>query len=190
MTTIHSVVNQPNDQFGYSCYALVLPASEELTEKIEDLRNTLGVTAASIPAHITIKGTFFSIESLDKVKQVIAAITQASEPFFISFENWKLKTWPDACALTVDAIPPQQALHDALVAQVSPLGLPAYRDDPYVVHMTLFYEQSPENQERGVQLIEQMDFGPGFLADRVNLMGRVGPRYGGEWKLIESFQLG
>lgn len=190
MTTIYSVVNQPNDQFGYSCYALVLPASAELTEQVENLRNTMGVTVASISAHITVKGTFFNITSLDEIRQTTAAITKASEPFFISFENWELHTWSDGCALTVPVIPPQQALHDALVAQISPLCLPAYQDDPYLVHMTLLYGQSPENLERGKQLIAQTDFGPGFLADRVNLMGRVGPRYGGEWKLIESFPLG
>jgi 2'-5' RNA ligase len=188
-TTIYSVVNQPNDQFGYSCYTLVIPASEELTAQMETLRNNVGVTVASIPAHVTVKGTFFNIASLDQVKQLVGEITNNTTPFPISFQDAETHWWKEVCALTVPVTPPLQALHDALVASLSPLGLPAYRDDPYVVHMTLVYNPTPEALERAKSLIAAMDFGPGFQAEAVHLMGRVGPRYGGEWKLIERFAL-
>ncbi len=190
MTTIHSVVHQPNDQFGYSCYALVIPASEALTAQVEQLRNTVGVTVASIPAHITVKGTFFNIESLEQVKQCIEEITSTTIPFLISFQDSQVHWWEEICALTVPVTPPLQALHDALVDSISPLGLPAYQDDPYVVHMTLVYNPPAHRLALAKTLINEMDFGPGFQAKAVQLMGRVGPRVGGEWKLVESFALG
>ena len=189
MTTIYSVVNQPNDQFDYSCYALVIPASVALTAQVEALRSTVGVTVASIPAHITAKGTFFNIASLEQVKERVAAITRATAPFFISFQAAQIHWWAEVAALTVAVTPPLQALHDALVAAIAPLGLPAYRDDPYVVHMTLVYNPPPAALDRVKELIDHMDFGPGFQADAVQLMGRVGPRVGGAWELVEQFAL-
>lgn len=190
MTTIYSVVNQPNDQFGYSCYALVLPAGDELTAQIEQLRNSVGVTVASIPAHITTKGTFFNIADLDQVRQQVREITAAIPSFYVSFEGAHVHWWEDVAALTVAVTPPMQALHDALVAAISPLGLPAYRDDPYVAHMTLVYNPAPERVATARALIQAMDFGAGFQASAVDLMGRVGPRYGGAWQRIERFPLG
>lgn len=189
MTTIYSVVNQPNDQFGYSCYTLVIPAGAALTAQVAALRDAVGVTVASIPAHITVKGTFFNIASLEQVKQRVAAITRATAPFFISFQDTQVHWWAEVAALTVPVTPPLHALHDALVANIAPLGLPAYRDDPYVVHMTLVYNPAPAALERAKELIDPMDFGPGFQADAVQLMGRVGPRVGGAWELIEPFAL-
>ena len=189
MTTIYSVVNQPNDQFGYSCYALVIPASADLTAQVEELRNAVGVTVASIPAHVTVKGTFFSIESLDEVKARVRAITDASAPFFISFADAEVHWWKDVAALTVPVTPPLQALHDALVASVAPLGLPAYRDDPYVVHMTLVYNPAPDRVDFAKARINQLALDEGFHAQAVHLMGRVGPRVGGAWQVVERFTL-
>jgi 2'-5' RNA ligase len=189
MTTIYSVVNQPNDQFGYSCYTLVLPASEALTVQVEALRNQVGVTVASIPAHITVKGTFFNIESLEQVQERVEEITGATAPFYISFQGSQVHWWTEVAALTVPVTPPQQALHDALVTAIAPLGLPAYRDDPYVGHITLVYNVAPERIELAKQLIDAMDFGPGFQAGVVDLMGRVGPRVGGAWQRIARFAL-
>lgn len=187
MSTIYSVVNQPNDHFGYSCYSLVVPASDALTAQIETLRSTVGVTVASIPAHITVKGTFFDIASLDEVKQRVAAITAATASFFIPFAGAEVHWWDEVAALAVPIPPALQTLHDTLVAEISPLGLPAYQDDPYVAHMTLVY--APAARDRAKALIEAMDFGPGFQAEAVHLVGRVGPRVGGEWRVIQRFPL-
>ena len=190
MTTIYPVENQPNDQFGYSIYSLVIPAGEELTTQVEAIRNQVGVTVASIPAHITVKGPIFNIASLEQVKQLVKAITSNAAPFFISFQGSQFHWGSTGGGLGVVVTPPLQALHDALVATISPLGLPAYRDDPYHALMTLVYGQSPEKIEEVKEWINQMDFGPGIQADAVNLVGRVGPRVGGQWMLIERFALG
>ncbi len=83
----------PNDRFGYSVYSLVSHASPEQVRLVADVREAVGQARAVIPAHVTVRGTFYGISSL------------------------------------------------------------------------------------------------GFSLDSVELMGRVGPAFGGEWKLIESFPL-
>jgi 2'-5' RNA ligase len=190
MSAIRSSKDLTNDRFGYSCYTLVVPASEELTKQVESLRNQMGVTVASIPAHVTVKGTFYDIDSLEQVKQLVEEITSSTAPFFISFKERAFHWWADGGALTVPVTPPIQALHDTLVATISPLGKPAYRDDPYPVHMTLVYGQSPERLQQAQALVQEMDFGPGFMAESVDLMGRVGQAVGGEWRVIKRFGLG
>jgi hypothetical protein len=55
--------------------------------------------------------------------------------------------------------------------------------------MTLVYNPAPAALARAKELIDQMEFGPGFQAAAVDLMGRVGPRVGGAWRLIERFAL-
>lgn len=190
MKTIYPVENQPNDQFGYSIYSLVIPASVELSELVESIRNRVGVTVASIPAHITVKGPFFDIESLALVRQLVLKITSKQEPFFIDFSERQLYWRSSGCGLRVSVPIPLQKIHDELVAAISPLGLPAYLDDPYHAHMTLVYGQTAEKVEEIRPWINEVDFGAGFYATHVDLVGRVGPRVGGQWQLIERFLLG
>src|SRR5690606_31785872 len=122
---------------------------------------------------ITVKGTFFQIESLEQVQRLVQEITDSTAPFPISFAGAEVHWWTEVAALTVPVTPPMQALHDALVAAIAPLGLPAYQDDPYVAHMTLVYNPPPpDGIARAQALIAGMDFGPGFQANYVDLMGR------------------
>ncbi|MBT7004751.1 MAG: hypothetical protein HOA06_08525, partial [Chloroflexi bacterium] len=46
-----------NDEFGYSCYTIVIPAPPELTEPLLEIERAAGQKRAKIPAHVTVKGT-------------------------------------------------------------------------------------------------------------------------------------
>ena len=81
MPEIYPAHNQPNDRFGYSCYSLVLIAPEDTIAKVNAIKRDSGMTIAHIPAHITIKGTFYGIESLDTLKQTIRSITNNTNLF-------------------------------------------------------------------------------------------------------------
>lgn len=186
---IASADNQPNDRFGYSCYALVIPASQALIDLVAEVRQRSGMTRVAIPAHVTVKGTFVDIEDLDEIKRLVSAITAETPALYISFDGAAPVWWQAGGALGIPVSAPLQALHDRLVAAISPLGTAAYRDDPYQPHMTFVQDLSPEELEKAKDLISRIDFGPGFLADAVDLMGRVGPAYGGTWQRIEQFPL-
>ncbi len=81
MPEIYPAHNQPNDRFGYSCYSLVIIAPEDIIAKVNAIKRDSGMTIAHIPAHITIKGTFYGIESLDNLKQTIRSITNNTNLF-------------------------------------------------------------------------------------------------------------
>jgi 2'-5' RNA ligase len=187
---IPSADTQPNDRFGYSCYAIVLPASDALIETVSRIRQASGMVRAAIPAHVTVKGTFVGIDDLEQVKQLVAEIAAETSPIFLSFDG-AVSTWREKGAyLKIPVSAELQRLHDRLVAAIGPLGTAAYRDDPYVAHMTYVQDLPPEGMEKAKAIVDALDFGAGFTAEGVDLMGRVGPAYGGEWRLIERFPLG
>jgi len=89
----------------------------------------------------------------------------------------------------VPATPPLQSLHDALVASISPLGKPAYQDDPYRPHMTYVQDVTSAGLAAAQALAAQTDFGSEFHARAVDLMGRKGLAHGGQWLQIARFAL-
>ncbi len=185
----HPSDNLPDDQFRYSCYALVIPIPDNLRAQMNEIERQAGQERAKIPAHITVKGTFHGIESLDGVMDTVRAVTGKTSPVFITF-NGAETHWSDSSGFLNLPIPPElQALHDALVAEVSPLGETVYTDDPYRAHMTIIQEVTPEGLNTARRMFEEIEFDEGFLADSVELMARSGPAYGGQWHMIQRFPL-
>lgn len=189
MTSIQSADHQPDDRFGYGCYALVIPASPQIAATCARLERGAKMTRAKIPAHVTVKGTFINIDDLSLVRERTRAITDQVVPFDIPFAGAQSVWWDTGGALAVLVTPDLQALHDALVAAIAPLGQPAYQDDPYRPHMTYVQSISPEALQWVRAQVAEMDFGAGFRAEFVDLMGRKGPAEGGAWHTIERFPL-
>ena len=179
-----------NDGFGYACYTIVIAAPPELTELLLAIERAAGQERAKIPAHVTVKGTFYGIASLDGLIDEIRSVTTRHEPFVLGTEGMEL-IWPgDSVILGFPVNPEIQSLHDDLVANISPLGKPAYRDDPYRVHMSIVNEAKPEGVEIAKSRIAKIDFGDGLNVDSIDLMGRDGVAWGGVWQRLERFRLG
>jgi 2'-5' RNA ligase len=189
MTAIPNADHLSDDPFGYSCYTLVLPAQESIKQLADRIEQEAGITRAKIPAHITVKGTFYGIDSLDEIKQRVEAIAARTPAFTIPLAGAQSVWGEQGGGLSVPVTSPLQALHDALVAAIAPLGQPAYQDDPYRPHMTYVQDVSPAGLAAAKARVAQTDFGPFFHAETVDLMGRIGPAHGGRWTLIASFPL-
>ncbi|MDP6666278.1 MAG: 2'-5' RNA ligase family protein [Dehalococcoidia bacterium] len=187
--TIQST-NLENDEFGYSCYTIVIPAPPDLTEQLLAIEHAAGQERAKIPAHVTVKGTFYGIESLDGLIEEIRNVTARHHPFTLGAEGME-PIWPGTSGVLGFPVNPAiQALHDDLVANISPLGKPAYRDDPYRVHMTIVQEVTPEGAEIARNRVAAIDLGDGLAVDSVDLMARDGVAFGGVWRRLERFRLG
>lgn len=178
-----------DDAFGYSCYALVLPAQESIRTAADAIERAAGMTRAKIPAHITVKGTFYAIASLDEVKARVATITGQTPALEIPLAGAQAHWGTNGGGLRVVATSALQTLHDALVAAIAPLGKPAYQDDPYRPHMTFVQDVTPEGLATAQSLVAATDLGPVFRADFVDLMGRQGKAHGGQWLCIQRFAL-
>jgi 2'-5' RNA ligase len=178
-----------NDSFGFACYILVIPAPDRVRVKCDEIERAAGQTRAKIPAHVTVKGTMYGIESLQALRDAAREVVGAHHAFFLSFDRAEPHWSEDTGVLRLSVNPEIKALHHALVAGISPLGRPAYRDDPYRAHMTFVQNVTPEGLAIAREMVAASDFGAGFDVAHVDLMGREGPAWGGRWKLIERFGL-
>ena len=182
--------NLENDEFGYSCYVVVVPAPPELAGPLLAIERAAGQERAKIPAHMTVKGTFYAIADLAGLTDQIRAIAKRHEPFVLDTSVREFVGPDHSVILGFPVNSEIQALHDDLVAAISPLSKLAYHDDPYMVHMSVVNEVKPEGVELAKSRITEIDFSSGLRIDQIALMGRDGVAWGGEWKRLESFRLG
>ncbi len=183
----------PNDRFGYSVYALVSHASPEQVRLVAEVREAVGQARAVIPAHVTVRGTFSGIGSLDEMRGLLRQAAAGLEPTRVEFSTggWKLHSDDGdrhGCVMPCVTSPALRSLHEAFDAVIRPLSLDGYGDG-YRAHLTLCQDCTREQVQRAMALVADRDFGTGFGFDSVELMGRVGPAFGGEWTLIESLPL-
>jgi hypothetical protein len=61
----------PNDRFGYSVHSLVSRPSREQVRLVSEVREAVGQARAVIPAHVTIRGTFYGIDSLEEMRGLL-----------------------------------------------------------------------------------------------------------------------
>jgi 2'-5' RNA ligase len=183
----------PNDRFGYSVYALVAHASPEQVRLVAEVRDAVGQARAVIPAHVTIRGTFYGIDSLDGMRGLLRQTAAGLEPARVEFspDGWTLHNDGGdrhGCFMPCVTSPALRSLHETFDAVIRPNSHDAYGDN-YRAHLTLCQDCTLEQAQQALALVADRDFGAGFSFDSVELMGRVGPAFGGEWTLIESLPL-
>jgi 2'-5' RNA ligase len=183
----------PNDHFGYSVYALVAHATPEQVRMVAEVREAVGQARAVIPAHVTVRGTFYGIESLEGMRGLLRETAAGLEPARVEFSpgGWKLHTDDGdrhGCVMPCVTTPALRSLHETFDAIVRPRSQDAYGND-YRAHLTLYQDCTGDQIQRAEALVAGLDIGAGFSFESVELMGRVGPAFGGGWTLIESFPL-
>jgi 2'-5' RNA ligase len=179
-----------NDKFGYSCYTIVAPAPDRLTDPLLAIEHASGQERAKIPGHVTVKGTFYGIESLESLLESIREVAKRHEPFDLATEGFDVWESEHSLILGFKVNTLIQALHDDLMADIGPLGNSAYSDDPYRSHMSIVNEVSPNGVEIAKAELAKVDLGEQLRFDSVDLMARDGVAYGGVWKRVERFRLG
>lgn len=183
----------PNDRFGYGVYSLVAHASPEQVRLVAEVREAVGQARAVIPAHVTIRGTFYGIDGLDRMRGLLRRTAASLEPARVEFGpgGWELLSeggGRQACALPCVTSPELRSLHEAFDAVIRPDSHDAY-GGAYRAHLTLCQDCTRDQARQALELIARQDFGAGFAFDSVELVGRVGPAFGGGWTVIESFPL-
>ena len=161
-----------NDRFGYSCYTLVVPMPSELTARLDRIERAAGQKRAKIPAHITVKGTIYGIDSLDSLIAKASAVVSHHRAFVLELNDAELR-WSDERGsgfLFVPVTPPLQALHDDLVKAIAPLGKPAYQDDPYGAHLTLVQEVDAVGLAEAKNLASALDWGSSIEVEFVDVI--------------------
>ena len=183
-----------NDEFGYSAYTLVAMADPQQVASVDGVRNAIGLKRATIQAHVTIRGTFFAIPSLDDLRTSLRQVASEQSLAQVQFSagGWKFLRRESGrhaaimpCETTADLLD----LNEAFDSVIRPISTNAYSDE-YRAHLTLCQDCTDEQIDDAERLAQDLDIGDGFEVGTVSLMGRVGPAFGGEWKPIDQFGLG
>jgi len=178
-----------NDRFGYSCYAVALPASDELTMQLSLIEKEAGQTRAKISSHITVKGTFYEPVNLTEVLETIDRIASAHGRIILlsaGNEVYGTEKSPGFRFILTDDI---QSLHDQLVAAIEPVIKPAHVDDPFRCHLSIVDTVRPSGVERAVELGRQIVLPEGLEFPFLDTYGRDGNAIDGTWKRLSRFEL-
>ena len=83
---IVSPYNRPDDEFGYAVYSVVVMASLSQQAAIHVVRQGVKHQRSMIPAHVTVKGTFCEVPSLEKLIDRIQEIAIRVKSFRLEFQ--------------------------------------------------------------------------------------------------------
>lgn len=184
--------DRPNDRFGYSVYAGVLLAPAAQQRTVQGLRDKIRPQRAMLPAHVTVKGTFCDIKSLEEVDRLFAEVASTQSAPFIRLESPRVQVMRNASVLAVVRTTELVAIYDDFRAVLGPVVTDAYGYDAqgYAPHLTLWEECPPENLDLARRLAKEIKLGGGFTAYEVSLVGRIGPAHGGRWTTVKTYRLG
>lgn len=189
---------RPNDSFGYAVYSCVAFATPGQQQEVQSLRDAVKAQRSMMPAHVTVKGTFCEIPSLDRIKALVKQVADATPAFDAEFAGGIVPgpaydTGEGWAGVVVRKTPPLVDLHGRLCDTLTAVTTNAYgpeRGDDYHPHITVIHEPLPELKQLGRELVAKTKLtGSGFPVREVWLMGHVGPPYRGRWAQIESFSL-
>jgi 2'-5' RNA ligase len=185
-----------NDEFGFSVYTLVLFAPVDIQQTVQDLRDAVEVRRSMLPAHITIKGPFCGIDSIDNVKKRIDSVLAGASEVNIRLESERIsRTLPNAeniGLITVDVSEELDQLHRHLFRELDPVSTCAYWPEirgEFRPHLTVYHEPVPEKESLASTLLDSLKISDEFRAETVSLMGHVGTPFRGQWLPISEHSL-
>jgi len=182
--------NLPDDRFGYSVYAVVIVAPREIMQMVGGLRQTLRITRPMIPAHVTVKGTFYDVPDLDDLRKRLAALATRMRSFRLRFDGQQHANEGRHRFFAVQKTYELMNLHRDLESLIGPVSKNAYGDHEYQPHLTIYERVTEEQAATGQVVAEFMDPGAGFIATAFSLMARKGKAADGTWVEVQRYALG
>jgi len=151
-----------------------------------------------IPAHITAKGTFCEVPSLEEVIRLMRQVAEATSPFEVKFSpegprRGQFEEGPQYATQPIEKTSELVELHDRLYDLIAPTTTNAYAredGDNYWPHMTIYSEPMPQLEHQADDLLESLVIGTGFDCDAMFLMGHIGPPYRGRWTVVREVPFG
>ena len=198
---IVSPYDRPDDEFGYAVYSVVIKASISQQAAIQAVRQAVKHKRSMIPAHVTVKGTFCELPSLDTIIDRIQEIARQVAPLRVEFQlgdrndessSGIKRNGNDYAGQMIRRTDDLVALHDLLYEALSPITTNAYGredGDNYKPHMAIYAEATPGLEQKADEMLANLDIGSGFDCDVLFLMGHIGPPYRGRWTVVREILL-
>ena len=180
----------PNDPFGYSVYRVVAFMPPGQVARVETLRRQSGMKRSLIPAHVEVKGDFCDVDSLDTVRARTRRIARKTAPMHLEFaDGGKLVFLESSAVIRIQPTEALATLTTLLKWSIGRVSTDAYRDIAVSPHLPICEDCAPDQLRTVFRRARELCLGTGFRAEAIDLVGRVGSAYEGQWESIEHFKL-
>ena len=179
----------PDDKFGFRIYGVMAHLPEPQASQVRKFHRLIGADDLATKPHCSIDN-FWGPEDLDAVKAALADVASSHPPFETSVDFDDLRTGDSYCAYSLkhddDHFALQAAVQQAMVPLTQRLR-PA--DQPYWPHTTMVLDAKPEERPLIEPNLSKVDMTGTMRFESIELIGRVGPSRGGEYRVLSSFPL-
>lgn len=179
----------PNDKFGFRIYGVMAHLPEPQASQVRQFHRLIGADDLATKPHCSIDN-FWGPDDLDAIKIALNDVAAAHRPFetSVDFDNLRVGAW--GCAYTLkhddDHFALQAAVQEALIPLTKRLR-PA--DGQYWPHTTMVLDAKPEEVPLMEPNLQKVDMTGIMRFESIELIGRVGPSRGGEYRILSSFPL-
>lgn len=184
------IYGSQTDPWGFTRYSLVVHTPADLTDDVMAFRKAIGLADLTSQPHVSISASLYQPTDLDEVKEEVALAAASNDRFRIQFESEPVAHKEATGWLVVTPTEQLLTLRETIQNAVGTLiqgGGDANR--PYRPHVTLYQSAGADEAARAREVAETFNFGNGFEAASVELVGRVGPPRGGTREIIASYAL-
>lgn len=179
----------PNDKFGFRIYGVMAHLPEPQASEILEFHRLIGADDLATRPHCSLDN-FWGPDDLDAVKAALAMVASRNVPFEagIDFNDLRSGDWGYAYSLFRDGD------HSTLQADVEQALIPLTKrlrptGQPYWPHTTLVLDVKPEERPLVEANLTNLDLSGLMRFESIELIGRVGPSRGGEYRVLSSFRL-
>ena len=178
------------DAWGVTRYSLVVHAPTALTDRIMAFRREIGLGDLTSEPHVSLLASMHQPADLEVLKDVVRMAALALGPVRFGFPPGEVTHRETGGSLPVQTTPDLLTFRQKLVEAVEGHIQLTNPDKPFSPHVTLYQMAGATEAEAARRIAPAHDFGDGFEAHRIDLVGRVGPPRGGTRKVIAEFDLG
>lgn len=179
----------PNDKFGYRIYGVMAHLPDEQAAAVRRFHHAIGADSLATRPHCSVHN-FYGPDDLDDVRRRLGEVATRHRPFTATIDLDRLNWWGTAITYIIESAPQLMALHDDVVASLADAVQLIYpADSPYHPHSTILLEGSEDEIERAREAVADLRLEPEFPVESFELIGRIGPSRGGEYRVLESFPL-
>lgn|GEM_PF-6282031 len=178
------------DAWGVTRYSLVIHAPADLTDRILAFRREIGLGDLTSEPHVSLIASMHQPMDLEVLKAAIRQTALALGPLRLDFPPGEVTHRETGGSLPIVRTPDLLTFRQALVEAVKGHIQLTNPEKPFSPHVTLYQMAGATEAEAARRIAPDHDFGDGFNAHRIDLVGRVGPPRGGTREVIAEFDLG
>ncbi len=180
----------PADKYGYRLYGVMAHLGPEQQAVVKEFHRSIGVTDLATRPHCSIHNVYDPTD-INLMRHRLSEAAAKSAPFTTEIDLADFQTWPSGAGFGVKAHPDLLRLRENVVAALHGVVKLIYAaDSPYHPHSTILLSGTPEEANRAKKLGPALKLDPMLEVKSIELIGRIGPNRGGEYRIITSFPLG